>query len=167
MNAAIVVNSGSFIIGMKSTSSVKSIHVRFPLIAFIVSGVEEMGFEHEDEIIVRRAAGATHSFRLTPGAYSIIEGVPKKSKLHSGRSAWVSSAIIFYATSPTVNVVASMGSMVYPNMPVASPEKLHEECIKLAARCEWWVTKYNEERDAHERLKNRSFITRMLKLFRK
>jgi len=121
--------------------------------------------EERDEMIIRRPSGATHSFRLTPAAYSIIEGVSKKSKLHNGRSAWVSDAICYYANSTTVAVHQTMGSMVYPNMPLASPERLHGELVTLQARVEWWVRKYNEEKEAHERLKNRSFISRMRKVW--
>jgi len=146
---------------------------------FIVSGGELVGSDDGlprglkfanltgDTIRERRPTGATHSFRLTPAAYSIIEGVPKKNKANQGRSAWVSDAIIYYATSTTKTVTVAMMPVVYPNMPVASPEKLHAELIKLNARCEWWVRKYNEERDEHDRLKNRSFISRIRKLWRK
>ena len=121
----------------------------------------------EDEILFRRPQGATHSFRLTPAAYSIIEGVPKKSKLSQGRSAWVSDAIIFYGTSTTVSVLAQMGPLIYPNMPVASPEKLHEECIKLQARVEWWVKKYYEAQEEIERLNKKSPIRRFFARFKR
>ena len=111
-----------------------------------------------DQVIERRPAGATHSFRLTPSAYSIIEGVPKKSKTSPGRSAWVSQAIVFFGTSTSVSVAAQMGNLIFPNMEVASPEKLHAELIKTQARVEWWVKRSNDyQREVEELKRNRPF----------
>lgn len=124
--------------------------------------------EIEDGILERRPSGATHSFRLTPGAYSIIESVPKKSKQHRGRSAWVSDAIIYFGTSTTVNVSSSMGNLIFPNMAVASPEHLHAELIKMQARVEWWVRRagdfekeLNDWKQKHSRW--RTWVTSVLR----
>lgn len=93
----------------------------------------------EDRVLERRPSGTTHSFRLTPTAYSLIETVPKKSKQHRGRSAWVSDAILYFGTSTSVAVSDAMGNLIFPNMAVASPEELHQELLKLQARVEFWV----------------------------
>ena len=108
-----------------------------------------------DGVIERRPTGATHSFRLTPGAYSIIEGVPKKSSVHRGRSAWVSEAILYYGTSTTVKVSSQMGNLIFPNMAVASPEELHKELVIIQARLEWWVARSNDFQEEVEQLKNK------------
>jgi hypothetical protein len=109
----------------------------------------------KDGIIERRPQGATHSFRLTPSAYSILEGVPKKSKNTRGRSAWVSEAICFYGTSTTVKVASQMGNLIFPNMEVASPERLHEELIKTQARVEFWVKRSDAFQAEVEQLKRK------------
>lgn len=101
----------------------------------------------EDRVIERRPSGATHSFRLTPAAYSILEGVPKKSKMHPGRSAWVSNAIIYFGTSTSARVSAQMGNLIFPNMEVASPQELHEELLTMQARVEFWVRRSDEFED--------------------
>lgn len=115
----------------------------------------------EDGVIERRPSGATHSFRLTPAAYSMIESVPKKSKQHRGRSAWVSDAIIYFGTSTTVAVSSAMGNLIFPNMAVASPEQLHEELLKLQARVEFWVRRAGDFEKQLER--NESWIKRIIK----
>lgn len=120
----------------------------------------------EDGILERRPAGATHSFRLTPAAYSIIETVPKYGVQHRGRSAWVSDAIIYFGTSTTVNVSSSMGNLIFPNMAVASPEHLHEELLKLQARVEFWVRRAQDFEDEVDRMKQKrpfQWITGLLR----
>lgn len=122
--------------------------------------------EFEDRVLERRPQGATHSFRLTPSAYSIIEGVPKKSKQHRGRSAWVSEAITYYGTSTSVAVSVQMGNLIFPNMELASPEELHEELIKTQARIEWWVKRSDEFQAEVEQLKKKrpfQWITGLLR----
>ena len=94
-------------------------------------------------VVERRPAGATHSFRLTPGAYSVIEGVPKKSKQSRGRSAWVSEAIQWYASSTSVAVSQQLGNLIFPNMELASPEELHGLCKELQQRVTFWVERSN------------------------
>ncbi|HIA01164.1 MAG TPA: hypothetical protein EYN66_04540 [Myxococcales bacterium] len=112
----------------------------------------------EDGILERRPAGATHSFRLTPAAYSLIESIPKYSVQHRGRSAWVSDAIIYFGTSTTVTVSSAMGNLIFPNMAVASPEQLHEELLKLQARVEWWVRRCDDlSREIDEMNKKKPF----------
>jgi len=120
----------------------------------------------KDGIVERRPAGATHSFRLTPAAYSLIESVPKHGVAHRGRSAWVSDAIIYFGTSTTVKVSDQMGNLIYPNMAVASPQQLHEELLKLQARVEFWVRRANDFEDEVERMKKKrpfQWITGLLR----
>ena len=119
------------------------------------------------EITERRAEGATHSFRLSPSAYSIIETVPKYGVGHRGRSSWVSDAIIYFGTSTSVKVSSQMGNLIFPNMAVASPEKLHEELIKLQARVEWWVDRANRLEEELELMRRKKPFQRITGLLRR
>ena len=65
----------------------------------------------------RRNSGATHSFRLTPRAAEIVDGI-RYPRRRGGKSAKVSEAITWYFTSPLMNHEGKMPAshgMPYPH----------------------------------------------------
>jgi len=76
----------------------------------------------------RRGSGATHSFRLTPRASDIVDGIrhPRRS---GGKSKKVSDAIEWFFSSPTYTTEWSddgerTGKLVRSRAGVVSPEEL-------------------------------------------
>lgn len=76
----------------------------------------------------RRGSGATHSFRLTPRASKIVDGIvhPRRS---GGKSKKVSDAIEWFFSSPTFTTEFTStgertGKLVRARAGVVSPEEL-------------------------------------------
>jgi hypothetical protein len=85
----------------------------------------------------RRAAGATHSFRLSMDAARIVDDITYPRRL-GGKSKKVSDAIIWFFSAP----VESKGVAQMPfagTMPTITPEHLLDRCNTLQERVEWWV----------------------------
>ena len=85
----------------------------------------------------RRAAGATHSFRLSMEAAKIVDDINYPRSL-GGKSKKVSDAIIWFFSAPVES--KGVGQMPFAgSMPIATPEHLLDRCNTLQERVEWWV----------------------------
>jgi hypothetical protein len=99
----------------------------------------------------RRTSGATHSFRLSIAAATIVDEINYPRSL-GGKSKKVSDAIIWFFSAPVES--KGVGQMPFAGtMPIATPEHLLDRCITLQERVEFFVRRAESFEAEVERLK--------------
>tara|TARA_B100001245_G_scaffold235699_1_gene224208 strand:- start:1929 stop:2297 length:369 start_codon:yes stop_codon:yes gene_type:complete len=97
----------------------------------------------------RRAAGATHSFRLSLRAAAIVDNISYPRSL-GGKSKRVSDAIVWFWNTPVEIHPIKDGGNMQGTIGVPTAKELLDQVEELEERVKWWVKRCDEIQKQHD-----------------